>query len=137
MRNISFNLTVAQFLDGTKDVTRRLGWRQLKAGDHLMACRKCQGLKPGEAIERLGEIEVVRVSLQLLGSMVTDPEYGQKEAAREGFPNMSGKQFCEMFQSHMKKATPGTIITRIEFRRVNANVHPPQGRWKIHVRDHP
>jgi hypothetical protein len=117
MRNISFSLTEAQFLDLSKDVTRRLGWRFLKPGDRLMGCRKCMGLKPGEKIVRLGEIEVISARLEFLGSMMIDPEYGRKEAAREGFPNMTGKDFVEMFQKHMK-ASPSTVITRIEFRHV-------------------
>ena len=33
MRNISFSLTEEQFLNGSKDVTRRLGWLFLKPGD--------------------------------------------------------------------------------------------------------
>ena len=38
MRNISFSLTTRQFRDGSKDVTRRVNWQNLKPGDHLMAC---------------------------------------------------------------------------------------------------
>ena len=34
-RNISFALTTPQFLDGSKDVTRRNGWLMLKTGDIL------------------------------------------------------------------------------------------------------
>lgn len=117
MRNISFALTEEQFLDGSKDVTRRLGWLKLKAGDRLMGCRKCQGIKPGESIVRLGEIEVVSVRREYLGLMIFDPNYGKKEARREGFPHMSGRQFVEMFCKHMP-ANVGTLITRIEFRHV-------------------
>lgn len=117
MRNISFSLTEPQFLDGTKDVTRRLGWKFLAPGDRLMACRKCMGLKPGESIVRLGEIEVVSVRREYLGSMVIDPEYGRKEVAREGFPDMTAKLFIDMFCSKMK-VNPGAIINRIEFRHV-------------------
>ena len=104
-------------MDGSKDVTRRLGWASLKPGDRLMACRKCMGLKPGEKIVRLGEIEVVSVSREPLNRMTADALYGLSEATREGFPNMTGGQFVEMFCSHMK-ATPDQIVTRIEFRHV-------------------
>lgn len=117
MRNISFSLTEEQFLNGTKDVTRRLGWLNLKAGDRLMACRKCMGLKPGESIVRLGEIEVVSVRREPLNRMSADAAYGRAEAIREGFPQMTGGQFVEMFCEHMK-ATPATVVTRIEFRRI-------------------
>lgn len=117
MRNISFSLTEKQFLDGSKDVTRRLGWKFLKPGDRLMACRKCMGLKPGEKIVRLGEIEVVSVRYESLKCMTANAAYGLDEAAREGFPQMTGGQFVEMFCRHMA-ARPETVITRIEFRRV-------------------
>ncbi len=125
MRNISFSLTERQFLDGTKDVTRRLGWLNLKPGDRLMACRKCMGLKPGEQIVRLGEIEVVRVRREPLNRMARFSEiankeigYGATEAIREGFPDMSGDEFVTMFRRHMKVRDPRQIITRIEFKRV-------------------
>lgn len=117
MRNISFSLTEAQFLDLTKDVTRRLGWKFLKPGARLMGCRKCMGLKPGESIVRLGEIEVVSVRREPLNRMTADASYGHAEAIREGFPEMTGGQFVEMFTSHMK-AMPETEITRIEFKHV-------------------
>lgn len=61
MRNMSFALTTDQFLAGTKTVTRRLGWKFLKPGDRVMACEKCMGLRKGEKIRRLGEIEIVSV----------------------------------------------------------------------------
>ena len=61
MKNISFSITTEQFKNRTKTVTRRLGWKTLKAGQHLMGCKKCMGLKPGEKIEKLGEIRIVRV----------------------------------------------------------------------------
>lgn len=117
MRNISFSLTESQFLDGSKTVTRRLGWKFLKPGDRLMGCRKCMGLKPGEQIVRLGEIEVVSVRLEPLNRMAADASYGQQEAVREGFPQMTGGQFVGMFCKHMK-TQPDQEITRIEFRHV-------------------
>lgn len=118
MRNISFSLTEEQFLDDSKTVTRRLGWKFLKPGDRLMGCRKCMGLKPGESIVRLGEIEVVSVRREPLNRMSADAAYGRAEAIREGFPEMTGGQFVEMFCEHMK-ATPSTVVTRIEFRHIN------------------
>lgn len=123
MRNISFSLTERQFLDGSKDVTRRLGWTFLKPGDRLMACRKCMGLRPGEKIVRLGEIEVVSVRREPLnfmcysGSIDDRRAYGDAEATREGFPNLVGFEFVDMFCRHMR-CQPSTIITRIEFRRI-------------------
>jgi hypothetical protein len=119
MRNISFSLTEAQFLDGSKDVTRRLRWLFLRAGDRLMACRKCMGLRPGESIVRLGEIEVVSTRREKLSCLIVDPDYGQAEAMREGFPKLTGKQFVEMFRSHMVVPADG-MVTRIEFKPISS-----------------
>jgi hypothetical protein len=110
MRNISFSLTTPQFIDGTKDVTRRLGWTFLKPGDHLMGCEKCQGIKPGELV-RLGEIEVVSVRRECLNKITAD------DCRREGFPQLTPKQFVDMFCEHMA-CTIDKIVTRIEFKRV-------------------
>jgi len=100
MRNISFALTTQQFRDQSKDVTRRLGWKNLKAGDQLMGCEKCQGIRPGESIVRLGAIEIISVRFEPLNRMsrwkeLTNREigYGKTEAIREGFPNLTGDQF--------------------------------------------
>lgn len=117
MRNISFSLTEPQFLDGSKTVTRRLGWTSIKPGDRLMACRKCMGLKPGEKIVRLGEIEVVSVRREPLNRMTADAAYGREEAIKEGFSHMTGGEFVEMFCRHMKEDS-ATVITRIEFKRL-------------------
>lgn len=114
MRNISFMLTPSQLLDGSKDVTRRLGWKNLKPGQRIQACKKCMGLKKGEAIEKLAVIEIVSVNREPLSRMISDPVYGQDESRREGFPGMSGLEFVEMFCKHMK-VTPDDIVTRIEF----------------------
>ena len=115
MRNISFFLTQDQFKDRSKDVTRRLGWKFLKAGDVLMACEKCQGLKPGEPLNRLGVIKVVDVRREPLHRMIVDQVYGVEEARREGFPKMNGEQFVEMFCEHMKGEVD-QVVTRIEFK---------------------
>lgn len=118
MRNISFFLTTEQFRGRSKDVTRRLGWSNLKPGTRLMGCVKCQGLKPGEPMERLGVVEVTSVCREQLSLMVDYPDYGKSEALREGFPEMSGPEFVEMFCEHMK-VKPDHRVTRIEFRYVH------------------
>lgn len=111
MRNISFALTEKQFLDGTKDVTRRLGWKNLKPGDRLMAVRKGMGLKPGEKVVRLGEIEVVSVSREPVGLIE------ESDVIREGFPDLKPSEFTAMFCQHMK-CTEWEMVTRIEFKRI-------------------
>lgn len=111
MRRISFSMTEPQFLDGSKTVTRRLGWKTLEAGTHLIAIRKGMGLKRGEKQVVLGEIEVTSVLLVPLKMM------SRREAALEGYPGMTGAEFVRMFCRKMR-CTPDTIVTRIEFKRV-------------------
>lgn len=53
MRNISFALTTTQIMEGTKTVTRRLGWLHAKPGQLLRPVRKCMGLRPGEKLDVL------------------------------------------------------------------------------------
>jgi hypothetical protein len=114
VRNISFGLTVEQFKDRQKDVTRRLGWANLKAGDVLMGCAKCMGLRPGEKINRLGKIRVVSIYREPLETMTSIPDYGALEVAREGFPEMTPAAFVQFF-CKANKCAPKTIVTRIEF----------------------
>lgn len=116
MRNISFSLTTPQFVNGSKDVTRRLGWGFVKPGDHLMGCEKCQGIKPGELV-RLGEIVVVTELWEPLCRMIDEPEYGAVECRREGFPNYTPEQFVAMFCKHMT-VKPSRLLHRLEFKHV-------------------
>lgn len=112
MRNISFAHTTEQFLDGTKDVTRRLGWSTLQPGTRLRAVRKAMGLRPGEKMQPLGEIEVVSVSREELRVI------SAADVRREGFPEMSAAEFVTMYCTSFG-CRPETIVTRIEFRKVD------------------
>ena len=58
MRRMSFSMTEPQFRDGSKDVTRRLGWKFLKPGDRIMGVRKCMGLAKGEKQDETVELSV-------------------------------------------------------------------------------
>lgn len=118
MRNMSFALTKQQYLDGSKDVTRRLGWLKLRAGDHFMGVEKGMGLKPGEQIVRLGPSLVLAIVREPLNRMIDDPAYGFDECRREGFPHLSPAAFVAFFCNSHKGCTPGTVVTRIEFRRL-------------------
>ena len=113
MRNISFAYTKEQFLNGTKDVTRRTGWTELKAGTILMAVEKSQGLKKGEKIKKLGRIEILSVRREPLHN-IKDERDG---CAREGFPDFGWIEFIEFFCS-ANKCTCDDEVTRIEFKRV-------------------
>lgn len=108
-RLMSFSMTVRQFRDRTKDVTRRLGWVDLRPGDRLMAAEQCMGIKKGEKVARLGMIEVVSVRIEPL--YLIDAE----DVVREGFPDMDPEGFVEMF-CRANRCRPDTMITRIEFR---------------------
>ncbi|MDH5525449.1 MAG: hypothetical protein OEY01_15880 [Desulfobulbaceae bacterium] len=108
-RLMSFRLTIAQFRARTKDVTRRLGWTDLRLGDRLVAVEQAMGLKKGETVTRLGEIEIVSLRLEPL--YLAD----DVEVAREGFPGMAPEEFVEMF-CRANSCQPETMVTRIEYR---------------------
>lgn len=114
MKNISFSITTEQFKAKTKTVTRRLGWANLKPGQHLMGCKKCMGLKPGEKIEKLGEIRVVSVRRERLDDVLGKYD---NEMINEGFPAMTRMEFINMFCREMH-CTPDQVVTRIEFEYV-------------------
>lgn len=114
-RRISFALTTPQFIDESKDVTRRLRWLNLKPGMMLMGCEKAMGIPKGGHPVDLGYIEVVKVHRERLDRMTMDPDYGREECRREGFPDLSPQDFVDMFCRHMK-CLPSEIVTRIEFK---------------------
>lgn len=132
MRNISFSLTTPQVRACTKTVTRRLGWANVKVGERLQGCEKCMGRKKGEPLVKLAVIEVVSVRRERLDmltrykqtgtlTLAKEGAYFEQEAIdeikREGFPEMTPKQFVSMFCEHMR-CQPSKVITRIEFKYV-------------------
>lgn len=112
MRNISFSHTIDQFINGSKRITRRKGWKNLKPGDILNACEKCQGLKKGEKIKRLGKIIIISARREPL-NWIAD-----WETHMEGFPLMSGDEFITFFCKQMG-GEPDQIITRIHFEHLS------------------
>ena len=112
MNNMSFMLTAPQILSRTKTITRRLGWRTLKPGVQIAACRKCMGLKKGEKIERLAVLRIVSVSRESLDTILIR---GEEECAAEGFPDMSPAEFVAFFCASHKGCPPYGMVTRIEF----------------------
>lgn len=111
MKNISFAATIPQIIAQTKDVTRRIAWNNVRPGDRLRGVKKSMGLKRGERIEVIAEIEVVSVRREPLNRVT------RQEVTREGFPNMTVSQFIDFFCRAMK-CTPSAVLTRIEFRYV-------------------
>ena len=111
---MSFALTEPQLMDGSKTVTRRTGWQNLKPGTRLLAVRKAMGLKAGEKVHALCEIEVISVRRIMLADI------DKNDCAAEGFPHYSPDDFTAMFIKHMGiKTTPDkAFVTRIEFRKV-------------------
>lgn len=122
MRAISFALTTDQIRNRTKTVTRRIGWWNLKAGTLLWGVKKAMGLKPGETHERLTAIVVVDVRTEPLCCIENEPD----GAVQEGFPEMTPREFVEMFCRHAssKKCEPSTSVQRIEFRYLPGSAQP-------------
>jgi hypothetical protein len=117
---MSFALTTSQILDGTKTVTRRLGWLHAKPGQQIRPVRKCMGLRPGEKLEVLREpLTILSVRREPLRQMLDDLAYGFRECALEGFDEHEEfgfpSEFVDMFCATHKGCTVDTLVTRIEF----------------------
>lgn len=105
---MSFSLTEPQLLAGAKDVTRRIGWRRLKAGEQVLAVRKAMGLKKGERQFVLGTVRVKALSIERLDAITAD------DVRREGFPNETPAGFVAFF-CRANGCGPDAEVTRIEF----------------------
>jgi len=117
VRRMSFFLTKRQFLDGSKDVTRRLGQWGIQPEEHFLGIEKGQGLKKGEKQVVLGECVCVSARGERLDAITTD------DVRREGFPEMTPTEFVEFFckANRAKGCEPSTIVNRIEFKKVSAS----------------
>jgi hypothetical protein len=115
---MSFSLTTDQVRAQTKDVTRRLGWKNLKPGDCFRMVVKAMGLKKGEKVDVLGYARVVSNDAELLRRIVERPS---NETAREGFPAMTPGEFICMFERHMN-VSRHDAVQRIEFEYVTKDV---------------
>lgn len=119
-RNMSFSMTTEAVRNRTKTVTRRLGWWDLRPGDVLMAVEKGMGLKKGEKVKRLGLIRVRGVAREPLSSII---DWGPRECAAEGFPDMDPRAFIVTFALH-NRCDRDTIVNRIEFEYVDEEQTP-------------
>jgi len=126
-KNMSFSITTSQMYEGTKDVTRRLGWSSLKAGDIVCAVEKGMGLKKGEKVKRIGLIEIVSVTQEQLWKIT------KADVIREGFPEMTASEFIDMFcDTH--KCTMYQWVNRIEFKRLyeaQQSMHLTEGGLRV------
>jgi hypothetical protein len=133
MRNISFSATTEPFRQQRKHVTRRGNkkgptWKNLRPGDHLMGCEKCQGLGRGGKVVRLSEIVILEINTEPVEEIIRRPnrhipiqienQYQDhvflRETTLEGFPAMKPFEFVNMF-CEMNNCEPETEITRILF----------------------
>lgn len=119
---MSVAMTTDAVIERRKTVTRRKGWwldkngrRLLKPGDTLTLCRKVQGRKPGEPIERLAEVEVVDVRREVLWYGVRN---NALELEREGFPGLPPMTFVERYFRDAQGIDFMDDVTRIEWRYV-------------------
>lgn len=117
-RNMSFALTTEQYRDQTKTVTRRNGWEFAQLGEIVNGCEKCQGLKKGEKIVKIGQHRWVSLRWEPLRRMIDEPEYGCKEVILEGFNYMTPQEFVDMYCAH-NKCTPDTLVHRMEFEYID------------------
>ena len=131
-RLMSVAMTTDAVIERRKTVTRRKGWwtdkngrRLLKPGDTLTLCRKVQGRKPGEPIERLAEVMVTSVRREPLcavaGPYVFDGPSGRTvwpEVDAEGFPDMHPNDFMQQFFVEPQGIGAMDEVTRIEWRYV-------------------
>lgn len=113
-RLMSVSLTEQQVVARTKDVTRRMGWLNLKAGDRLTLCRKVMGRKRGEPLVRIVDVEVISVRREPLNTITLE------DVAREGFPLMLPDEFVAFFCASHKGCQHDSIVTRIEWRYLDA-----------------
>lgn len=120
-RLMSVAFTADAVIERRKTVTRRRGWLMLKPGDLLTLCRKVQGRKPGEPLERLAQVEVVSVRREPLWHLVqTKSMYGRAEVVREGCPGMDPFTFVVQYFIRPQRMRWTDEVTRIEWRYLDA-----------------
>lgn len=121
-RLMSVRFTADAVIARQKTVTRRKGWLMLKPGDRLTLCRKVQGRKPGEPLERLAEVEVVSVRRESLNDLWVDTRnpnaylHARAEVELEGFPEMEPAEFVRKFFIDAQGMSLDDEVTRIEWR---------------------
>lgn len=126
-RLMSVAMTADAVIARQKTVTRRKGWLMLKPGDRLTLCRKVQGRKHGEPLERLAEVEVVSVRRESLRALTDDVDYGLSETSLEGMADWA--RFPSYFVEHYFVRAQGMAldaeVTRIEWRYLDQGGEQP------------
>lgn len=127
-RLMSVAMTTDAVIERRKTVTRRKGWwtdkngrRTIKPGDTLTLCRKVQGRKHGEPLERLAEVEVVDVQRVRLWESVRN---NALEMEREGFPGLPPMTFVQRYFVDAQGISWTDEVTRIEWRYLDEEAKP-------------
>lgn len=120
-RLMSVAMTTDAVIERRKTVTRRKGWLMLKPGDTLTLCRKVQGRKPGEPLERLAEVEVVNVWRERLSDLFDTRFDNDSEIEKEGFPDMDPDEFVKRFFVDAQGMSEHDEVTRIEWRYLDGD----------------
>lgn len=109
MKRMSFSKTIIPMRAARKWVTTRIGWRNLKPGDRVLAIEKGMGLAKGERQVEIGEIEIISAQPATLADR---PE---SDAMAEGFPGWPWSRFVARYCAAFR-CNPQSAPTRIEFR---------------------
>lgn len=120
MRLMSVSLTEQQVGERRKTVTRRLGWKDVRAGEQLLLFRKVLSLRLGEPIVRITRVEVVSVWREPLSVIAAE------DVAVEGFPDWTRAELVEFLCRTHAGCNRDTQVTRIERRYLDAA--PESGR---------
>jgi hypothetical protein len=122
---MSVSMTKDAVIARTKTVTRRKGWAWLQPGTRLTLVEKAMGLKKGETVVRLAEVEVVSVRREqlqdLFGVYALDgcprgESYPYDEMVREGFPGLDPLEFIRTYFVAAQGMVLVDEVTRIEWR---------------------
>src|SRR5258708_1513777 len=109
-RLMAVSLTEQQVRDRSKTLTRRDGWRMLRAGDPLQLCRKGMGRRGAEPLGPIALGEVTSVRRERLDTITA------ADVTAEGFPQMTPTKFVAFFCRSHRGCAPSTEVTRIEWR---------------------
>lgn len=120
MRRMTFPDTASEVRARLQTVTRRPGWRFLKAGDLLLAVDQQPGLAGELAILRIREVRV-----ESLSRLVREATYAEDELPREGLPCWSRDHFIATFLRRHRLTSVDTDVTRIEFEYVENGAPAP------------
>lgn len=117
-RRMSVSMTLDAVRSQTKTVTRRHvdTWKHLKAGDHLTLIEKGMGLPKGAKQVVVCEVEVVDVTVEMLGNIHAEDD-GTK---REGLGLMTCSEFVRFWADghgyHRHEHPADLPCRRIEWR---------------------